>query len=102
MIKNVFLLVSILIIAICILISIYKILNTKVTYRKYYPNQKLAIQILLVLPWILLFFPFTTDWSTYWMLFLIRLPYTIIWFLIMLLALWVDLKSQKKYQKHKK
>lgn len=80
-------------------INIYKIIDCKVTFKKYYPYRKLVIVGILSLPWLFLFFPFTTEWSTYWSLVIVRLPITIIWFCLTMLGLYMDLKMQNKYRK---
>ncbi len=57
--------ITVTIMAIFTAISIYKIINARVTYKKYYPYRKLVTVTLISLPWIFLVFPFTLDWSTY-------------------------------------
>lgn len=76
--------------------------NYKEYYRNYVPkpSHKYVELLLLILPWLLLLFPFTFDWSTYCALVIVRLPFTIIWFLVMLLGAYVDYKLKKKYNKY--
>lgn len=74
--------IAVTIMAIFTAISIYKIINSCVTYKKYYPYRKLVMVTLISLPWIFLVFAFTLDWSTYITLVIVRIPYTIIWSLL--------------------
>lgn len=55
-------------------INVYKIINSCVTYKKYYPYRKLVI---------------------------VRIPYTIIWSLLTTVGIYIDIKMQNKYQHHK-
>ena len=57
--------IAVIIMAIFTGINVYKIINSCVTYKKYYPYRKLVMVTLISLPWIFLVFPFTLDWSTY-------------------------------------
>lgn len=81
-------------------INVYKIINSCVTYKKYYPYRKLVMVTLISLPWIFLVFPFTLDWSTYITLVIVRIPCTIIWSLLIAVGLYIDIKMQNKYQHH--
>lgn len=93
---NVFLFLSVVFIAISTSIGIFNIVNSHVTFKRYYPYRKFIMVLLLSSPWILLFFPFTLDWSTYITLVIVRIPLTIVWFLLMLLGLYFDIKRQKR------
>ena len=73
-------------------INVYKIINSCVTYKKYYPYRKLVMVTLISLPWIFLVFPFTLDWSTYITLVIVRIPYTIIWSLLTAVGIYIDTK----------
>lgn len=79
-------------------VNIYKIIDYKVTFKRYYPYRKLVIVGLLSLPWLFLFFPFTTEWSTYWSLVIVRVPITIIWLCLTVLGLFIDIKMQNRYK----
>src|SRR5699024_6162561 len=92
--------IAVTIIAIFTAISIYKIINARVTYKKYYPYRKLVMVTLISLPWIFLVFAFTLDWSTYITLVIVRIPYTIIWSLLTAVGIYIDIKMQNKYQHH--
>lgn len=96
---NVFVFLSYAIIIFGIGSSIYQLVTNKVKVPKYEIYRKLAIFTACSLPWIFLFFPFTTDWSTYWTLVIIRVPITIIWFILTLIALHFDVKRQNKSSK---
>ena len=50
--------IAVTIMAIFTAISIYKIINARVTYKKYYPYRKLVMVTLISLPWIFLVFRF--------------------------------------------
>ncbi len=93
---NIFVFLSIAFTAISTSIGIYNLITSQVTFKRYYPYRKFIIVLLLSSPWILLFFPFTLDWSTYITLVIVRLPLTIVWFLLMLLGLYFDIKWQKR------
>ena len=82
-------------------INVYKIINSCVIYKKYYPYRKLVMVTLISLPWIFLVFPFTLDWSTYITLVIVRIPYTIIWSLLTAVGIYIDIKMQNNYQHHK-
>ena len=82
-------------------INVYKIINSCVTYKKYYPYRKLVMVTLISLPWIFLVFAFTLDWSTYITLVIVRIPYTIIWSLLTAVGIYIDIKMQNNYQHHK-
>ncbi len=56
---------------------------------------------LISLPWIFLVFPFTLDWGAYITLVIVRIPYTIIWSLLIAAGIYIDIKMQNKYQHHK-
>lgn len=57
-----------------------------------YDHSKLAMITLIVLTWIFLFFPFTLDWSTYITLVIVRIPFTIVWWLLIMLGIYIDIK----------
>ena len=98
---NIFIFIMITITVIFININMYKLINTKVTYSHYLPHRKLIMVLILSIPWIFLFFPFTLDWNTYWALVIIRVPFTIIFFILLLIGLFLELKLYKKFGKHK-
>lgn len=50
---------------------------------------------LIVLTWIFLFFPFSLDWSTYITLVIVRISFTIVWWLLIMLGIYIDTKRQK-------
>ena len=54
-------------------INVYKIINSCVTYKKYYPYRKLVI---------------------------VRIPYTIIWSLLTAVGIYIDIKMQNNYRHH--
>ena len=93
--------IAVTIMAIFTAISIYKIINSCVTYKKYYPYRKLVTVTLISLPWIFLVFPFTLDWSTYIALVIVRIPYTIIWSLLTAVGIYIDIKMQNNYRHHR-
>ena len=88
--------IAVTIMAIFTAISIYKIINARVTYKKYYPYRKLVTVTLISLPWIFLVFPFTLDWSTYITLVIVRIPYTIIWSLLTAVIQTHDLTEESR------
>lgn len=88
--------VAVTIIVVTSAIAIYQIINQKVIFKVYNPYRKLVIVTLLSLPLMFLFFPFTTDWSTYWTLVIVRVPFTIIWLILTIIGLILDIRMQKK------
>ncbi|MBP2057270.1 membrane-associated HD superfamily phosphohydrolase [Lactobacillus colini] len=80
---------------------IYEIITGKVEPFRSRRHRNIVIIVACSLPWVFLFFPFTTDWSTYWMLVMIRTPITILWFILDLIGLYFDLKRQDKLSKKK-
>ncbi|WP_257796648.1 hypothetical protein [Lactobacillus kefiranofaciens] len=94
--------IAVTIMAILTAINIYKIINAHVTYKRYYPYRKLVMVALISFPWIFfLVFPFTLDWGAYITLVIVRIPYTIIWSLLIAAGIYIDIKMQNKYQHHK-
>lgn len=96
---SIFIFITVTTIVITLAINIYQLINKKVIFKIYNPYRKFVIISLLSLPWIFLFFPFTADWSTYLGLVIIRVPFTIIWFILTIIGLYLDIKMQKRSKK---
>lgn len=93
---SIFVFLSVTFIVLATSYNIYQIIVQKVTFKKYNPYRKIIVVALFSLPWLFLFFPFTLDWNTYWSLVLVRLPFTIIWFVLTIIGLYFDIRLNRK------